>query len=181
MENKIKILAFAGSLREHSYNKLLLQGVKAVLPEDFTMEIFDLSVIPMYNQDDEDHMPDTVLEFKEKIEASDIILIASPEYNFSISGALKNALDWASRPYNQNSFDDKPVGIMGASFGMMGTSRAQYQLRQIGVALNMRIINRPEIMLGMASSKFSESGELTDIKTKELILSMLTGLRAMIK
>jgi len=176
MNNKKNILAIAGSLRKESYNKLLLKATKQLLPENIEMEIFDLANIPMYNQDDENQLPIIVKEFKQKIEKADIILIATPEYNYSISGVLKNAMDWASRPYNQNSFNNKPLGILGASIGSLGTVRAQYSLREIAVALNMHVINRPEIMIGNAATKFNDHGELIDTTTISFINSMINGL-----
>ena len=180
MKNKIKILGIAGSIREKSYNRMLLEATKLLLNEDLEMEIFDLKNIPMYNNDIEDQLPDVVTQFKQKISESDIVLIATPEYNYSISGVLKNALDWASRPKGQNSFAAKPVGIMGVSGGSLGTSRAQYHLRQIGVALDMRMLNRPEIMVASGAKKFAEDGSLNDEVTKDMIKMMINNLIKMI-
>ena len=141
LENML-ILGFAGSLRAGSYNKALLRAAIDLLPEGVTLEIFDLLGIPAYNQDLESDMPIKVKEFKSKIrEESDAILIATPEYNFSVPGVLKNSIDWASRPYGDNSFDSKPVAIMSASIGMLGGARAQYHLRQMFVFLNMYPVN----------------------------------------
>lgn len=176
MDNKKNILAICGSLRKGSYNKLLLNATKQLLSANISMEIFDLINIPMYNQDNENEMPEVVKEFKQKIENADIILIATPEYNYSISGVLKNAMDWASRPYNHNSFNNKPLGIVGVSVGSLKTVRAQYNLRQIAVALNMHVLNRPEIMIGNAATKFNEQGELIDPTAISLIQSMIKGL-----
>jgi len=105
MENPIFILGFAGSLRKGSYNKALLRAAMELMPKDAKLEIFDLEGIPPFNQDLETQMPEKVKEFKAKIRAADAILIATPEYNFSMSGVLKNAIDWASRPYPDNSFE----------------------------------------------------------------------------
>jgi len=105
MENPIFILGFAGSLRKGSYNKALLRAAMELMPKDAKLEIFDLEGIPPFNQDLETQMPEKVKEFKAKIRAADAILIATPEYNFSMSGVLKNAIDWASRPYADNSFE----------------------------------------------------------------------------
>jgi len=177
MKNKIKILGIAGSIREGSYNLLLLKATKLLLSDDMELEIFDLKNIPMYNQDIENQSPEVVKQFKLKIVEADIVLIATPE---SISGVLKNALDWASRPKGQNSFEAKPVGIMGVSGGSLGTSRAQYHLRQIGVALDMRILNRPEIMVASGGKKFADDGTLSDDMTKDMIKSMIDNLVKMI-
>jgi chromate reductase len=126
----LKILGFAGSLRKGSYNKALLRAARDSAPKDVEIEIFDLEGIPPYNQDLDNDMPAKAREFKEKIKESDAILIATPEYNYSVPGVLKNAIDWASRPPGDNSFDGKPVAIMSASIGMIAGSRAQYHLRQ---------------------------------------------------
>lgn len=120
MDRQITILGFAGSLRKGSYNKALLRAALELSPEDAKIEIFDLEGIPPYNMDMENRMPETVKEFKAKIRAADAILIATPEHNYSVPGVLKNAIDWASRPYGDNSFEGKPVGIMSASTGMLG-------------------------------------------------------------
>lgn len=151
MKNQLKTLGFSGSLRVGSYNKALLRAAIDLLPEDVTLEIFDLIGIPAFNQDLESIIPTKVKEFKSKIrEKSDAILIATPEYNFSVPGVLKNVIDWASRPYGENSFDGKPVAIMSASIGMLGGARAQYHLRQMFVFLNMYPVNWPEVIVTFA-------------------------------
>lgn len=172
MNQKIKILGIAGSLREKSYNKLLLQSAQKMLPSDSTLEIFDLSNIPLYNQDCENPLPSIVSSFKEAIHASDAVLLACAEYNYSISGVLKNALDWGSRPSGQSAWAGKPVGIMGASPSIQGTSRAQYHLRQVLVGLNMYPMNRPELMIGLAQEKFDGTG-LIDPETKKKLEQFL--------
>jgi chromate reductase, NAD(P)H dehydrogenase (quinone) len=126
------------------------------------LEIFDLDGIPPFNQDPEMYMPRRVLEFKSKIRKSDSILIATPEYNYSVPGVLKNAIDFASRPFGDNPFDDKPVAIMSASVGMLGGARAQYHLRQMLVFLNMHPVNVPEVIVTSAISKFDANGKLID-------------------
>ena len=144
---ELNILGFAGSLRKGSYNRSRLRAAGQLLPKDTTLEVFDLSDIPPFNQDLEADMPTKVKEFKTKIRESDAILIATPEYNYSVPGVLKNAIDYASRPYGDNPFDDKPVAIMSASVGMLGGASAQYHLRQMFVFLNMHPINFPEVIL----------------------------------
>ena len=115
MEKIFKIFGFAGSLRKDSYNKALLRAALELLPEGVELEIFDLEGIPPFNQDLEMQPVEKVTEFKTKIKAAEAILIATPEYNYSIPGVLKNAIDCASRPYGDNAFAHKPVAIMGAS------------------------------------------------------------------
>jgi chromate reductase len=176
MSAKISILGFAGSLRKGSYNKSLLRAAQEMVPEDAILEVFDLEKIPPFNQDLENQPPEKVKEFKVKIRASDAILIATPEYNYSIPGVLKNAIDNASRPYGDNAFNGKPAAIMGASIGMLGTARAQYHLRQSIVFLNMYPLNQPEVMVPFAQEKIDQNGRLTDQKTREKIRELLEAL-----
>jgi chromate reductase len=183
MNKEIHILGFAGSLRKGSYNKAILSVAVEMVPHDATLEIFGLEGIPPFNQDLENNPPDKIKEFKAKIRSADAILIATPEYNFSIPGVLKNAIDWASRPFGDNAFEGKPVAVMGASVGMMGSARAQYHLRQTFIFLNMYPLNRPEVMVPTANEKIDGNGKLTDEKTrrkiKELVESLVTWARKM--
>ncbi len=173
----MKIFGIAGSLRKGSYNKSLLRAAKGLLPEEAQLEIFDkLAEIPPFNQDNEKNPPSVVAELKEKIRRSDAILFATPEYNYSIPGVLKNAIDWASRPYGDSAWEGKPTAIMSAATGMIGGARAQYHLRQVFVSLNILPLNRPEIIIPEASKKFDEHGNLTDEYTKEKIKDLLKAL-----
>jgi chromate reductase len=176
MEKIINILGFAGSLRKGSYNRSLLRAALELVPKGANIEIFELEGIPPFNQDFENQPPEKVTEFKAKIRAADAILIATPEYNYSIPGVLKNAIDCASRPYGDNAWEGKPVAIMGASPGMLGTARAQYHLRQTFVFLNMCPLNRPEVMVPYANEKIDSSGKVTDPKTREKIKELLQSL-----
>jgi chromate reductase len=173
---KISILGFAGSLRKGSYNKSLLRAALEMVPAEVELEIFDLEGIPPFNQDLENQPPEKVKEFKARIRAADAILIATPEYNYSIPGVLKNGIDSASRPYGDNAFNGKPVAIMGASIGMLGTARAQYHLRQSLVFLNMYPLNQPEVMVPFAQEKIDQNGRVTDQKTREKIKELLDAL-----
>ena len=177
MENKkIKIVGISGSLRKGSYNSALLREAAKLLPANAELEILDISQLPIYNSDLEVAMPSSVLTFKNNIQSADAVLFASPEYNYSIPGVLKNAIDWASRPYGDNSFDGKAAAIMGVSVGMLGTARMQYHLRQVMVFLDMKTLNRPEVMIGMAQERFDAEGNLTDEKTKEKVAELLQAL-----
>jgi chromate reductase len=176
MNSPMIILGFAGSLRKNSYNKTLLRAAMELVPRDAKLEIFDLEGIPPFNQDLENQMPEKVKKFKAMIKAADAILIATPEHNYSIPGVLKNAIDWASRPYGDNSFEGKPVAIMSASTGMLGGARAQYHLRQTFVFLNMYPINRPEVIVTFAPQKIDEKGRVTDENTRKLIRELLENL-----
>jgi chromate reductase len=140
MADQIKILGIAGSLRKQSYNKGALRAAQKLCPEGATIEVFDLAGIPPFNQDDEKNVPPKVNEFKQKIRSADAILLATPEYNYGMPGVLKNAIDWASRPYGDNAWSGKPVALMSAALSMGGGVRAQYQLRQAFVFLNMEAV-----------------------------------------
>jgi chromate reductase len=176
-----RVLGFAGSLRKDSYNLALLRAAqKIAIPEGIEIEIFEIGGIPPYNQDDESDMPAVVREFKTGIEQADALLLVTPEYNYSVSGVLKNAIDWASRPHGANSFEDKPVAIMGATIGMLGTARAQYHLRQMLVYVNAYPLNRPEVMVPSAGDKFKD-GELVDEHTRQKVREQLVALAAWAK
>jgi len=178
MNQKVHILGFAGSLRKQSYNKAILAAALEAIPDDASLEVFDLEGIPLFNQDLELEPPDKVKEFKAKIRAADAILIATPEYNYSIPGVLKNAIDWASRPYGDNAFDGKPVAVMGASVGTLGTARAQYDLRRSFVFLNMLPVNQPEVMVPSAQDKVDSEGRVTHENTRKKIRELLESLIA---
>lgn len=178
-EKPIRLLGLCGSLRKGSLNRRLLQTAREELPEDTQLEIADLSDIPIYDGDRESAgFPASVQRLKQQIRAADALLIATPEYNYSVPGALKNALDWCSRPPSENPFRDKPLAVMGASPGLLGTARAQYHLRQIAVALDMHVLNRPEVMLGQADAKFDAEGRLADGKSRELVHRLVVALVA---
>ncbi|MGD0352702.1 MAG: NAD(P)H-dependent oxidoreductase [Dehalococcoidia bacterium] len=181
MEKQLLILGFAGSLRKGSYNKALLRAAAELLPKEAKLEIFDLEGIPPFNQELESRVPEKVKEFKAKIRAANAILIATPEHNYSVPGVLKNAIDWASRPHGDNSFEGKPAAIMSASTGMLGGARAQYHLRQIFVFLDMYPVNRPEVFVNFAGQKIDEQGKLTDETARNIIKQLLEALVALSK
>jgi chromate reductase len=174
----VKILGLAGSLRRASYNRAALRAAQSLVPADATLETIELDGIPGFSQDDEKSPPPRVVELKARVRAADAILIVTPEYNYSIPGVLKNAIDWASRPYGDSAWTGKPVAVMGASVGTLGTARAQYHLRQTFVFLDMYPLNKPEVMIANAAQRFDEQGNLTDEKTRELIGQLLAGLVA---
>ena len=176
MNTPINILGIAGSLRRQSYNRSALRAARQLVPEGVTLDIFELDGIPGFNQDEEQNPPDKVVELKKRIRAADALLFVTPEYNYSIPGVLKNAMDWASRPYGDSAWSGKLAAIMGASVGTIGTARAQYHLRQVFVALNIFPINQPEVMIGNAAGRFDAQGNLTDEKTKDHIRNLLRAL-----
>jgi chromate reductase len=178
MPNTIHVLGISGSLRKGSYNTALLRISEESLPPGMTLERYDLSLIPLYNGDVEAAgFPESVQQFKEQIAAADALLIATPEYNYSVPGVLKNAIDWASRPAKTSPLNGKPLAIMGAG-ARMGTSRAQYHLRQIAVFTNMLPLNKPEVMVQNAFQKFDTNGNLLDEEVRKQVRELLEALMA---
>ncbi|HTH50113.1 MAG TPA: NAD(P)H-dependent oxidoreductase [Candidatus Limnocylindria bacterium] len=176
MNKALTILGIAGSLRRQSYNRAALRAAQQLLPPDATLEIVELEGIPLFNEDTEPAPPAAVVEFKRRIRAADALLFATPEYNYSIPGVLKNAIDWASRPHGDNSWSGKPAAIMGASPSGLGTVRAQYHLRQVFVFLNIHPVNEPEVMIANAAKHFDAEGNLKDEATRAYIRKLLVNL-----
>jgi chromate reductase, NAD(P)H dehydrogenase (quinone) len=176
MDKPIRILGIAGSLRRKSYNRAALRAAQKLVPDGAVLDIFELDGIPVFSEDDEKQPPAKVVEFKKRIREADAILFVTPEYNYSIPGVLKNAIDWASRPYGDNAWTNKPAAIMGASAGRLGSARAQYHLRQVFVFLNVLPVNQPEVMIGNAAGSFDGEGNLTDETNKKLIRQLLENL-----
>lgn len=177
----MNIIAISGSLRKDSFNTALLRTMQSLAPAGMQIEIVDISSLPLYNQDDEGTFPATAQALKDKIVAADGLIIATPEYNRSVPGVLKNAIDWISRPYGQNSFAKKPVLVAGVSVGKIGTAIAQSHLRQILTHLDMQVIGQPELYLGPASEIFDEEGNITDESTKALLTKALGVLAERVK
>lgn len=173
----LSVLGFAGSLRDASLNAALLRAACELAPAGMTIETFGLHDIPLYNEDvRQAGLPAAVVAFRAAIADADAVLIVTPEYNFSVPGVLKNAIDWASRPPDQ-PFEGKPLAIMSAAGGRLGGARAQYHLRQCFVYLNAHLLNRPEVMLGGARTLFDEDGRLNDPPTREIVAQQLEALR----
>ena len=173
----MNVFAICGSLRKESFNLKTLHAAVEAAPKTMSFDIYDrLADIPPYNEDvREKGYPPVVQDLRERIRKADALLFVTPEYNYSIPGVLKNAIDWASRPPEQ-PFDGKPVAVIGASAGVLGTARAQYHLRQSCVFLNMYPINRPEVFIGQAQNKFDDNGNLVDEVAKGLIADLLKNL-----
>lgn len=178
MSTTLTILGIAGSLRKGSYNRAALRAAQKLVPEGMRIDIFELQGIPLYDGDQESRPPERVVQLKAAVRAADAVLFATPEYNYSIPGVLKNAIDWGSRPYGDSAWEGKPVAVMGVSPGNLGTARAQYHLRQVFVFLNMFALNRPEVMIGNADERFDEQGNLTDQDTKERTRKLLVALES---
>ena len=172
-DTRLQVLGLSGSLRKHSFNTAILHAAVGLAPNDMHIRVRTLEEVPVYNEDlRAEGYPVPVQALREEIAAADGVLFATPEYNYSIPGVLKNAIDWASRPPDQ-PFEGKPVAIMGASPGRIGTARAQYHLRQCFVFLDSRVMNRPEVMVSGANKLIDESGRLTDDATRQHIAKML--------
>ena len=174
--SKIAILGISGSGRKRSYNSALLGAAKQLLPLDATLEIVDVSRLPLYNQDLEQEMPQDVKELKKKIRGADAILFATPEHNYSITAVLKNAIEWGNRPPRDASWSGKPAAIISASSSLRGGARAQLHLRQIMIDLNMYPINRPQLLVANAKDKFNEDLQLSDEETLQILRDVLSSL-----
>lgn len=180
MSKPLRILGIPGSLRKDSYNRAALRAATELAPEGATIETYErVGELPLFSQDWEKNPPEVVTHFKERIRAADAILFVSPEYNFSIPGVLKNAIDCASRPYGDSAWTKKPAAIMGASTGAIGTARMQYHLRQCLVFLDMPTVGLPEVMIRNAADSFDKEGKLTDAKAREVIGKQLQALVAL--
>jgi len=178
MATPIHVLGISGSLRRASWNSGLLRAAGQLLPDGMALEIADLTEIPLYNQDhDGPNAPEAVTHFRERIRAADALLIATPEYNASIPGVLKNAIDWGTRPPNDSPLAGKPLAMMGAG-GLSGTGRAQLSLRAISGAMNVFLLNRPQVQIIRAWEKFDAEGNLTDEQSRQEIRALLEGLAA---
>src|SRR5881392_1356861 len=172
----IKVLAICGSLCKASYNMAALRVAIAQKPSNMTVEVADISQIPPYNEDvRQQGFPPTVETLRRQIGAADALLFACPEYNDSMSGVLKNAIDWASRPPDQ-PFAGKACAILGAAAGMAGSARAQGDLRRSMVFLDMHPLNKPEVLIGQAQTKFDDQGKLTDEAARGFIRDMMAAL-----
>ena len=177
----MKVLGISGSLRKGSLNTMALRAAQKLAPQGITVEIADISRIPLYNDDVRAAgEPAEVAALKAQVRAADAVLLVTPEYNFSIPGVLKNMLDWMSRP-PEPPFDGKVVAIMGASPGPVGTARVQYDLRKVLVFMNTFTVNKPEVFIASAAGKFNAEGELTDETTAKFITDLLVSLQTLKK
>jgi chromate reductase len=179
VKDTIQILGFAGSLRAKSLNKALIRAAATATPDGVTVIEYDLVGIPLFNADVEElGVPASVEDFRKHIAAADALLIACPEYNYSVTGALKNALDWASRGYGPDKpspLNGKPVAIMGAG-GRFGTVRAQMHLREMLRHNDMKVLNRPEVMVPLARNHFDENLQLTNADTAAQVAKLVAAL-----
>lgn len=176
MTKTITIIGLSGSLRQNSYNTAALHAAASLLPQGATFEIIDLSAIPIFNEDIEaKEGPQAVVDFKEKLAKADAFLIATPEYNYSIPPVIKNALDWASRGTEQ-PLKGKPLAMITASLGMLGGGYVQHHLRRVCAKLEMKIVNRKQVLITNASKKFNEDGQLIDDLARKSIKKLMEEL-----
>jgi len=176
----LHIVGISGSLRKGSYNTALLRAAAELMPPGMALEIVDLTPLPMFNQDFEKPFPDVVAEFRNRVAQADALLIATPEYNSSVSGVLKNALDWASRP-PQQPLSGKPVAIVGTSIGNFGTTRAQTHLRQVLTHVGALTLGKPEVLVARATEVFDADRNLTDPVARGFLQDLLTALEQWIR
>jgi chromate reductase, NAD(P)H dehydrogenase (quinone) len=173
-----RILGISGSGRKGSYNTALLEAAKELLPDGVELQTYVIANFPLFNEDLEENMPEVIMNFKQTIIHADAILFATPEYNYTVSAVLKNALEWGNRPDASNSWDGKPAAMMSASSSPRGGARAQLHLRQIMLDLNMHPMNRPLLLVAEADEKFDQNLRLTDARTREVLRRLLIGLVA---
>ncbi len=175
------ILGIAGSLRRDSYSGAVLKGLQQAVADRVRFEIFPLAAVPLYNADlDGEQKPEPVIALKNAIRDCDGLVLSSPEYNYGVSGVLKNALDWASRPGYQSVLKDKPVLIMTSSPGMLGGARAQAQLRQTLAATLSRVVAVPEVVIAQVQAKVQD-GRLTDATSLKFMLDAFDTLLAEVR
>ena len=180
MASSIQVVGFAGSLRKRSYNRALLHAALELLPEGMELKIVELNDLPLFSEDQEHPPPEAVRVFCQRIRQADALLIATPEYNYSVSGVLKNAIDWASRPPGHGAMQGKPTAIMGCSPGRFGTVRAQLALRQTLLYLDMPTVRHPEVMVTNAAERFDAEGQLSDERTRKQVTEMLVALKELV-
>jgi chromate reductase len=177
-DRELRVLGLVGSLRRASYNRRLAEAAREMAPEGMRIEIFDgLRDIPPYDFDVESRgIPGPVQRLKDAIAAADALLVATPEYNFSVPGVLKNAIDWVSRPPQSSPLNGRPAAIMGASTGIGGTIRAQLALRQVFLFTNTPTLVKPEVTVPRCADKFDGDGPLTDETTRGIVRQLVEAL-----
>ena len=175
-QSSIRLLGISGSLRKQSYNSGALNAITSVLPDGMTFTRADLTSLPFYSADVEQiGLPDAVQRFRAEVAAADALIFAVPEYNFSLPGVLKNALEWLSRP-PASPADGKPCAVLGASVSPLGTARGQFHFRHVAVSLNMIMVNIPHVDINSAKTKFDAESHLTDQASLDALRQLLTEL-----
>ena len=178
MNKEYNFAAISGSLRKGSFNTMVVRTLQKLAPSNIHIEHLSIAEVPFYNFDlHGKQFPEAVEVLNDKIVSADAVILVTPEYNYSVPGVLKNMIDIVSRS-PKKPFNMKPVGILGATPGLLGTTRAQYHLRQIMVAMNAYVMNKPEIMISQANVKFDNEGNLQDEKTKQYLENFIASLAA---
>ena len=173
MSTTRNVAVLVGSLRKESFNRKMARALIAMAPQPLQMEIVEIGQLPHYNQDDEATPPQVNVEFRQRIAAADAVLFLTPEYNRSVPGVLKNALDVGSRPSGKSVWDGKPAAVISVSPGALGAFGAHHHLRQSLVTLNMPTLAKPEAYIGGAAALFDDKGELTNASTREFMQKFL--------
>ena len=176
-----QIAVVVGSLRKDSFNRQLARAVEKLVPADFSFKHLEISNLPLYNQDDDANPAEEVKRLKSEIAASQGLIFVTPEYNRSIPGVLKNALDHASRPYGQNAWAGKPAGVIGASIGAAGTSMAQQHLRNVLAYLDVPTLGQPEVFIHVTEGLFDTSGAIGNEGTRKFLQGWMDRYVAWIK
>lgn len=164
-----RIAVVVGSLRKDSFNRQLAQAVASLAPADFSFEFVDIGALPLYCQDYDADFPDVARRLKQQIEAADALLFVTPEYNRSMPGVLKNAIDWASRPWGTNSWRGKPGAVLGTSPGAIGTALAQQHLRNVLAYLDVGLLGQPEMFIRHDPARINANGEIVNDETREFL------------
>lgn len=175
MSSTRDVAVLVGSLRKESFNRKLANALAAMAPPPLRLSIVEIGQLPLFNQDFEAAPPPPAVEFKQRIQAADAVLFVTPEYNRSVPGALKNAIDVASRPYGQSAWDGKPGAVITLSPGAIGGFGANHHLRQSLVFLNVPVLQQPEVYLGNAAKMFDDAGQLRDDSTRAFLEKFLAA------
>jgi chromate reductase, NAD(P)H dehydrogenase (quinone) len=181
MSTTRKVAVFVGSLRKGSFNRMTAKALAALAPAELQLKIVEIGQLPLYNQDDDDAPPPPWVEFREKIKAADAVLFVTPEYNRSVPGVLKNALDVGSRPYGHSVWDRKPGAVVSVSPGAIGGFGANHHLRQSFVFLNVPAMPQPEAYIGGAAALFDKEGNITNEDTRKFLKSFMEAFAAWIE
>ena len=176
-----KIAVIVGSLRKESFNRKMAKALVALAPESLDLEIIEIGMLPLYDQDLEDNPPSAWIQFRERLKAFDGVLFITPEYNRSVPGVLKNAIDVGSRPYGKSVWDRKPGAVMSVSPGAIGGFGANHHLRQSLVFLNVPTMQQPEAYIGNAASLFDDSGNFSNDSTKEFATEYMRAFAAWVE
>jgi chromate reductase len=175
------IAVIVGSLRRDSFNKTLAHAVTSLAPAEFSFEFVDIGVLPLYSQDYDADFPEVARRFKQQIEAADALLFVTPEYNRSIPGVLKNALDWGSRPWGTNSWAAKPGAVLGTSPGATGTALAQQHLRNVLAYLDVAMLGQPEMFIKHSADQIDDTGNIVNEATRKFLQKFIDQYEAWVK